>query len=120
MGMTVTETGSQEPQGAQGNQQDVASEDERAQEGGDSHAGKPQVADLSLDPLGEVGGAGVDAWELAAAAAEVPAHHPHLDPGLVHLANQGAARGVLRAGGEEGRRQEAALFARLGLCCPQE
>lgn len=94
--------GSQEPQGAQGNQQNVASEDERAQEGRDSHTGKSHVANLSLDPLGEMGGAGVDARELATATAKVPAHHPHLDPGLVHLANQGAARCVLQREREGG------------------
>lgn len=50
--------------------------------------------------MGEVGSAGVDAWELATTTAKVPAHHAHLDPGLVHLANQGAPGSVLQWGGE--------------------
>lgn len=83
---------SQEPQGAQGAQQNVASEENWAQEGRASPTDEPHVSDLSTDPLGEVGSAGVDTWEVAPATAKAPAHHSYLNPGLVHLADMGAAR----------------------------
>lgn len=56
---------------------------------------------LPPDPVGEVGGAGVDAREAVLLAAKGPAHHPHLNPGLVHLADHGAAIVVLWRGGRE-------------------
>lgn len=53
---------SQEPQGAQGDQQNVASEKDWAQEGRSGPTDEPHVIDLPLDPVSEVGDAGVDAW----------------------------------------------------------
>lgn len=62
----------------------------------ESHVGDPL-----LDPVGEVGSAGVDAREAVLVAAKDPTDHPHLHPGVVHLADHGAARVTLCRGGRE-------------------
>lgn len=95
---------SKEPQGAQGHQQNVTSAGDRAQEGRITPTDEPHVADLPLDPVGELGGAGIDAWEAVPVAAKAPAHHPYLNPRVVHLAHEGAARVVLWRGGERRRK----------------
>lgn len=92
---------SQEPRGAQGNQQNVASEEDQVQEAWPGPTDEPHITDLFLDPVGEVGGAGVDAREAVPAAAKAPVQHPHLNPGVVHLADKGTARITLWRGGRE-------------------
>lgn len=92
---------SQEPRGAQGNQQNVASEEDQVQEAWPGPTDEPHITDLFLDPVGEVGGAGVGAWEAMPAAAKAPVQHPHLNPGVVHLADKGTARVTLWRGGRE-------------------
>lgn len=89
---------SREPQAAQGDQQDGTSEEDRAKAGRPGPADELHVTDLLLHPVSEVGGAGVDTREVAPVAAKAPAHHPHLNPGVVHLADQGIARVTLWRG----------------------
>ena len=89
---------SQEPQAAQGDQQDGASEEDWAQAGRPGPADEPHITDLLLHPISEVGGAGVDTRKVALVAAKAPAHHPHLNPGVVHLADQRIARVTLWRG----------------------
>lgn len=67
--------------------------------------------------MGEGRGAGVDAGEPALATAKAPAHHPHLDPGVVHFAGEGTARGVLQ--GREGQVSDGgSSMSGLSLGCP--
>lgn len=89
---------SREPLAAQGDQQDGASEEDWAKAGRPSPADELHITNLLPHPVSEVGGAGVDTREVAPVAAKAPGHHPHLNPSVVHLADQGIARVTLWRG----------------------
>ena len=55
-----------------------------------------------MDPVQVVGDAGIDAWPVGLSTAVAPADYTRLQPGAIHLADQGPSGVALGRGGVSG------------------